>query len=200
MAAGLAKEALARATESVDRSRESSPGARAAAAEIEALKELLRAAPAMDRSREVRDRVRDAEVAYHLGQLDRARAEARVGIWLVDPGALTHEAFGRLVESRFVQEGFAILPTDPATPPIGFLAGKGGERVLVVTVSWREFPSERVLMAAKDFVRSGGAEHAVMYSSVFTNTSTDTRVEVVDIRKLVELLRQAALDEVARSS
>jgi hypothetical protein len=66
-----------------------------------------------------------------------------------------------------------------------------------VTASWREFPSERILMAAKDFVRAGGADRAIVYSSVFTNTSTDPRIEVIDLRKLVEMLRQAALDEVA---
>jgi hypothetical protein len=194
---GLAAPAVASATRAIDLARAISPRAQAASREIAALEEGLRSNPIAQGAREVRECVREAQAAYHLGQFDRARAEARVGLWLVDPASLSHGQFQELVEAALVRQGFKRAAQDARAPGSGFVVEGPRGRTLVVTSSWREFPSERVLLAAKDFIAAGAAQRALVYSSVFANTSTDDRVEVVDARQLVELLRHAAIAEIA---
>jgi len=191
-------EGLQAAERAVARLREVSPGARRAAAEIQALKEFLADRPEFDRAAEVRDRVRDGEELYRLGQYERALAEARVGIWLADPDALAHSDLEALVRASFKARGFTVDPPGSPPPPFGFLAAKDGARTLVVTTAWREFPSERTLFAARDFLDEQGAERALVYSSAFTDTSTDERLRIVEVGELVELLREAALGLVAK--
>lgn len=195
--AGRAVEGVAAAERAVARLREVSPAARRALDEITALKEFLAVRPQFDREREVRDRVRDSQELYRLGQYDRALAEARVGLWLADPQALAHSDFEALVRAWLKAGGYALDPVGSPAPPLGFLAAREGERTLVITQAWREFPGERILLAAKDFLNEQGAERALVYSSSFTDTSTDERVRVLQVRQLVELLREAALKALA---
>lgn len=196
LAEGLPDEALKLAARAVDRAREVSPAAQAAAAEITQLKDFLRVRPEFDRAREVRDRVRDADELYRLGQFERACAEARVGLWLADPNALELTAFEAVVKREFAKRGFAVDPQGAEAPAIGFLAAKAGTATLVVTSPWREYPSERILFACKDFIGEGGAARAVVYSSAFANTSTDERIRVVEVTEVVDLLRAGALEQV----
>ena len=193
LAAGEVDEALPLAERAFHRAREVSPAAQTAAREMERLRDFLQVHPELDRTREVRDRVRDADELYRLGMFARALAEARVGVWLADPQALSTAEFDAIIRSRYARLGHELDPNGAPPPPLGFLAVRQGERVVIVTSTWRDFPGERIIFALKDFIRDGGAARAVVYSSAFTNTSTDPRIEVVDASALVELLRDAAL-------
>ena len=197
VAAGKVPEALAAAEKAFHSSRDNLPRARGAAAEIARLKDFLQLHPEFDRTREVRDRVRDADELYRLGQFARATAEARVGIWLADPDTLSAGEFEAIVRSRYAKLGYEVDPAGAMRPPFGFLAARLGVTAVIVTSTWRDFPAERVIFALKDLIAEGGAARAVVYSSAFTNTSTDARIEVVGASALVELLRDAALSMTA---
>lgn len=196
LAAGKVEDALLAAEKAFRRARDNAPGAPEAREEIEQLKDFLQLRPEFDRAREVRDRVRDSEELYRLGQFDRARAEARVGLWLADANTLTTSEFEEMAKRRFAARGYTVDPAGAQPPPMGFLA-VAREKVVVVCGPWRDFPGERVMFALKDFFAEGGAARAIVYSSAFTNTSTDPRIEVVDAGGLVEVLREAALEQVA---
>ncbi len=197
LAEGRVEAALEAATRAVARARAVSPPAQSASAELARLQDLLQLRPELDRTREVRDRVRDADELYRLGQFDRARAEAKVGLWLADANELGHAGFEAIARAHFAAQGYALDPAEGPRPPVGFRASKEGEVLLVVTSTWRDFPGERILFAVKDFLAEGGASRAVVYSSAFTDTSTDPRIQVVDANGLVEVLRAAALHAVA---
>jgi tetratricopeptide (TPR) repeat protein len=197
LARGEVEEALPVAARAVERAREVSPSAQAAARELARLKDFLQLRPEFDRSREVRDRVRDGDELYRLGQFERARAEALVGIWIADATSLEHAGFVAIARAALAHDGYAVKPPGADDPTLGFIATRGGKRVLVVSAAWRDYPSERILLAAKDFINEGGAERALVYSCAFSNTSTDDRIEVVDASRLVEMLRAAALEQVA---
>ncbi len=193
LAAGEVDEALPLAERAFHRARDVSPAAQTAAQEINRLKDFLQLHPELDRTREVRDRVRDADEQYRLGMFARALAEARVGVWLADPQALSAGEFDAIVRSRYEKLGYDVDPAGARPPPLGFLASRLAVTAVIVTSTWRDFPGERIIFALKDFIGEGGAARAVVYSSAFTNTSTDPRIEVVDASTLVDVLREAAL-------
>ncbi len=197
LAEGRLEKAVPVAARAVERAREVSPAAQAAAREVARLKDFLQLRPEFDRTREVRDRVRDGDELYRLGQFDRARAEALVGIWIADATSLEHAGFVAIARTTLVRDGYGVRPPGPDDPNLGFIATRGGKRVLVVSAAWRDYPSERILLAAKDLIHEGGADRALVYSCAFSNTSTDDRIEVVDAARLVEMLRAAALEQVA---
>ncbi len=173
-----------------------SPLARRAKRAMGALEESMHANRTGDAPREVSHQLAAARSAFASGDYRRAEALAESARWLVDEQALDEEGFRDLMARLWEARGYRADEGAGRPPAGGLVVSKGAERLLLLTGSWREFPTERLLLAAKDFLREGHAQRARVYSSAFANTSTDPTITVVTSRELLaELAEAAALED-----
>jgi hypothetical protein len=192
LAQGAWSKAEADAAEALAHATAASPEAQSALRAIEDLEDAVQTHRAADAPREVAGQLAEARSAYAAADFARARALADAARWVADPGALDDEGLRTLLARRWGARGWRAEVGAGRPPNGGVVFAKGDERVLVLTAGWREFPTERVLLAAKDFLRAGHASSARVYSSAFANTSTDPAVVVVTARELLRELVEAA--------
>lgn len=171
---------------------EGAPAARRARQAIDALEEAVQSNRTGDAAREVTHQMVAATGAFATGDYGRATALAEAARWVAQEGALDEEGVRSRLVALWSTQGYAPVESAPPPPGGGAVVAKGSDRVLLLTGTWREYPPERVLLAAKDYIRAGNADRARVYSSAFANTSTDPRIVVVTLRGLLEELTQAA--------
>jgi hypothetical protein len=191
LAAGMWKDAEESAGRALQLALAASPSAARARRAIEALEEALSAHRTADAPREVAHQLAAANAALAAADFEHALHLADAARWVVDAGALDDEDFRALVVGLWVARGWRAEVGAGRPPPGGMVMSKGGERVLLVMGAWREYPAERVLLAAKDFLRAGHAQRATVYSSAFANTSTDPTIRVLTARELLADLVEA---------
>jgi len=192
LAAGKWAEAERAAREAASAALDASPAARRARDAIQALEDAVQADRTADSSRAVSHQLAAARSAYAAAEFGRAVSLAESARWVVDAEALGEEGFRVLIARLWGARGYRPEVGAARPPSGGIVFSNGGERVLVLTAAWREFPAERLLLAAKDFLREGHADRALVYSSAFANTSTDPSVTVGTMRELLADLAEAA--------
>ncbi len=185
-------EAEEAAKDALEKAVDASPDARSARDAIQRLEDAIDTDRTGELPREVAHQHAAARSAYASGEFARAVALADSARWAADPSAMDEEGLRTLLAGLWGARGWRAELGAARPPAGGLLFAKGEERVLILTSGWREFPTERQLLAAKDFIREGHATRARVYSSAFTNTSTDPLVVVVTVRSLLEDLLEAA--------